>query len=1401
MKANFKEALKRKVVSGLTVSALLVSTFLAPILSTVAVAAEVANPVVDLRILETTDIHTNILNYDYFQDKPTDVFGLSKASTLIKKQQAEVKNSLLFDNGDLIQGNPLGDYIARVDVLKEGQVHPAVKALNLLGYDAGTVGNHEFNFGLDFLNEAFDDAEFPIVNANVFNLDGTPYFDQYEILTKQVTDQSGNTHTIKVGVTGFVPPQILNWDYGHLNGKVSVEDIMVSANKIIPQMKTEGADVIVVLAHSGIDNSGQVDGMENAAYYLTQVEGVDAVLSGHAHAIFPAVEGKKANFPDGNGFDNVKGTINGVPVTMPGSWADHIGQIDLKLELVNGEWIVADSQGVVLPTAGYASDKALEDAIATEHAATINYVNGPVGTTTAPINSYFALVQDDPSVQIVSNAQKWYVDKWIAGAGAQYKGLPVLSSAAPFKAGGRAGDDASYFTDIPTGTIAIKNVADLYLYPNTVYALKINGSELKEWIEWSAGQFNQIDPSNKAEQSLINYNFRSYNFDVIDGVTYEIDVTQPSKYNNDQALINPEASRVKNLQYNGKPVTADMEFIVATNNYRAGTNKIVNPGGKNTILVAPDENRQAIIDYIVNTGEINPSADDNWKIADIDGDVNVTFASAAKAQNYLNGQSYIEHVETNGDLAKFALNLGTRESWQLSILHTNDTHAHVEQYPKLFTAVNKVRSEKENTLLVDAGDVFSGTLFFNQYSGLADLWFMNEIGYDAMTFGNHEFDKDSTTLANFVSRMNFPMVSSNVNVTKDPVLSLLFKNELGKTQTGGNIYPAIVKEIDGEQVGIFGLTTPDTVILASPGRDIVFEDAKIKATETVARLKSDGVNKIIVLSHMGHTSDLELANAVEGIDVIVGGHSHTTLTKPVIVNKAEPTLIVQANEYLNYLGSLDVTFNNEGVVIGHAGELLELDGFEENAAAAEKVAEFEVKLDEIRKKIIGHTNVVLNGERKDIRTKETNLGNLIADGMAQQAYKVDGKTTIALQNGGGIRASIDKGDITLGDAYTVLPFGNLLVTLDLTGAEILEALEHSVSEVEAAQGKFLQVSGLRFKYDINKPVGERVWLVEVKQANGKYKTLDLQATYSVATNAFTADGGDGFTVFKKAKNEGRINELFLLDADVFTSYVQSNSPVSPSVEGRIIQEVKSNAKPEPKPGKGDGTAPTKPKEVKPTIKNGVVTIDTSSIKSLEANSQLIINVEGQTVFKASFTEEQVKLLKEKGIETVISNNDVEVKIPAANLPNGAFEVHVTKMKSVKSAVGEVYDFKITSKGKEYHKFAEMMTLVFKVDAKKVKNPNHVTVLYYNEEKKQWEDIGGTYKDGFVTAQTNHFSTYGAFEVSGEGKDGLSDIPAPHKGNPLPSTATNTFNLLLVGLLVLGAGVGMFLFKRKRLNQA
>ena len=586
----------------------------------------------ELRLLETTDIHTNIVPYDYYQDAETDAFGLAKTATLIRAARNEAPNSLLFDNGDLIQGTPLGDYKAKIDVLEAGEIHPVYQAMNLLDYDAANIGNHEFNYGLDFLNRALAGADFPYVNANVYKADGkTNYFEPYIILDRKITDTAGKTHTLKVGVIGFVPPQIMTWDKSNLAGKVVTKDIVETAQKFVPEMRQAGADLIVAVPHSGFE-AGERQGMdENAVGYLSEVKGIDAILFGHAHSVFPSEQ-----FADYPGADLAKGTINGVPSVMPGFWGDHLGVIDLTLTRQNGSWTVTDSSTEARPIYDAENEKALVDAdpeivnaVAEAHQGTLDYIRSEVAETQAPITSFFAQVLDDPSVQLVNQAQTWYTQRAVQGT--QYEGLPVLSAAAPFKAGGRGGAD--YYTNIPAGKLAIKNVADLYIYPNTLKVVKLTGAGVKEWLERSAGQFNQIQ-AGQPDQPLLNEDFRSYNYDVIDGVSYQIDLSQPSRYDADGNLVNENASRIVNLKYNGQLVTDDQEFLVATNNYRAsGGGAFPGLDGSSIVIDSPDENRQVLIDYLAAEGSVNPSADGNWSFADLPGKVTATFESAAAAQD------------------------------------------------------------------------------------------------------------------------------------------------------------------------------------------------------------------------------------------------------------------------------------------------------------------------------------------------------------------------------------------------------------------------------------------------------------------------------------------------------------------------------------------------------------------------------------------------------------------------------------------------------------------------------------------------------------------------------------------------------------------------------------------------
>ncbi len=600
-----------------------------------------AQATVSLRLMETTDLHANLMNYNYFSGQTDNTVGLVKTASLIRSARDEAANSVLVDNGDLIQGSPLGDYMAKIRGLAAGELHPIYGAMNLLDYDVANVGNHEFNFGLPFLGESINDADFPYISANVFVDDNDdnpdndqPYFQPYLLKTYQLTDDDGQQRQLTIGYIGFVPPQIMQWDANYLTGKVKAKDMVVMAERYVPEMKENGADIVVAIPHSGL-NADPAKGMdENAAYYLSQVDGIDALMLGHSHSYFPG--DRYAELP---GVDLEKGTVNGVAAVMPGFWGNNLGIIDLKLKETDQGWEIADSQsslrpiferddnGQVVPLVE--SDGAVLNAVSQAHEDTLGWVNAPFATLSGDIQSFFAQVQDDPSIQVVNDAQIWYAQRLVRGT--DLADLPVISAAAPFRTGFGGVDNYTY---VPAGDIAYRNVADLYLYPNTVSVMKLTGAQVKEWLERAAGQFNQIDPDSTAVQTLLDPSFPSYNYDVIDGLSYRIDLTQPSRYDGNGELVAPDASRIQALSYQGQPLDEAQSFLVVTNNYRAGGGgNFPGVNSDNLVIAAPDENRQVLADYLMAMSEGNdsgydPSVDGNWSFAPINAQVDVRFMSS-----------------------------------------------------------------------------------------------------------------------------------------------------------------------------------------------------------------------------------------------------------------------------------------------------------------------------------------------------------------------------------------------------------------------------------------------------------------------------------------------------------------------------------------------------------------------------------------------------------------------------------------------------------------------------------------------------------------------------------------------------------------------------------------------------
>ncbi|WCM94306.1 bifunctional 2',3'-cyclic-nucleotide 2'-phosphodiesterase/3'-nucleotidase [Acidovorax sp. NCPPB 2350] len=605
-----------------------------------------------LAVLETTDLHFNVRSYDYFKLADDPSYGFERTATLVRQARQEFANTLLVDNGDTIQGTALADYEAVVKTIPCSQQLSMYKAMGALGFDVGTLGNHEFNYGLPFLNQVLGGgmdvegvdaaqkcagARFPMVLANVYSSKTRqPLVQPYTLIEKTLvatgTDGKEVKLPIKVGVIGFTTPGIMNWDKRYLDGKVYTEGAVESATKYVPELRAKGADIVVALLHGGLDASAYTPTMENPGLYLSKVAGIDAMVMGHQHSVFPDSAATPAYSQ--TGVDNKAGTINGVPAVMASSWGKALGVISLRMKWDGKAWSVDKSASkselrniqTGKDAAGKAvyvnADPAIAPLVESQHQATIGYVKTPIGSTDFRMSTLFADVGDPGAIQIVNQAQQAYVSTYIQANLPQYAQLPVLSVSAPFKSGFQGGAD---YTDVAAGPLAIFNAADLYLYPNTVYAVKVNGADIKNWLEAAARRFNQIDPAKTAEQQLIS-TFPGYNFDMFTSpdVQYEIDVTQAT------------GSRIKNLTYKGQPINTAQEFVIATNNYRATSGKsfIDKLDGSGTIWASPDANRDVVIDFIRKNPVVTRTANGaarSWRFTKATTAGPVVFSSGANA--------------------------------------------------------------------------------------------------------------------------------------------------------------------------------------------------------------------------------------------------------------------------------------------------------------------------------------------------------------------------------------------------------------------------------------------------------------------------------------------------------------------------------------------------------------------------------------------------------------------------------------------------------------------------------------------------------------------------------------------------------------------------------------------------
>jgi len=1214
-----------------------------------------------LTLLETTDVHGNIYPWDYYKNAPVDGRGLAQVYTLVKQIRQENPNVMLFDNGDELQGTPLDYYYAKVEPIQPGQVHPMIQVMNYMGYQAASIGNHEFNYGLSFLDEVINDANYKYLSANVYKYGTTdPYFTPYVILDEAL---NGGQEHIKVGVLGLTTPGIVIWDKSNLDGKLSAGDMVAAAKKYVPEMKAKGADIIVVLAHAGTSGNTSYDqsvqpAPENPVLDLAnQVPGINVIFAGHEHQQIP-----------GKALQNNK--VNGVTIVEASSWGQALGEVDLTLQKTDSGWQVTDAASKLLFTKGVQADQGVLDLVKTAHDKTVQYVTTPIGKTLTPISTAAARLADTAAMQLVNQVQMERVKEALQGT--EYANLPVLSAAAPFN-----GD-----VNIKAGPVSIADIAGIYIYDNTLKAVLITGKDLRGWLEHSAENFLQVTTPDAGYTPIINPKFPGYNFDQIDGVRYQIDITKPV------------GQRIVNLTYNGAPVTDDQKFILATNNYRAGGGGNFPGTGKNAIVVYDklEESRQLIIDYVKSHGTIEVEADNNWSLlptflnhwsaqyavdllnrgiliggssasdvhatggstdmgvlrlndpvtraelvkmlvtaldlpaassqspfVDVAGSWAQPYVDAAYAAGLVKGvdathfdpdatvtrqdaalmvvratagtvpdnqnltyldkfsdraavSTYAEGAVafalengvltgdaagtlrpkatlTRGEAAKIIdlavpEKVGPNDS-KITLVTVNDFHGNLDfvaKYPdygaaKLTTAFREERlANPTGTVLLSAGDMFQGTTVSNLVQGRSVIDWMNLAGFQAMAIGNHEFDWTVDVMKKDMQYADFPFLAANI-----------YDEATGKPVTWAK--PYVMLKAGGLNIGVIGIATPETKIVVMPKNveGLDFRDPAPIVADLAGKLRAQGADLVVVLSHLAsdqdkttgvitgeaadmiHTLTAEYGKAP--IDALITGHSHKYVSGYV-----DGVPVVQALSYGSAYGKITLVYNKDlkQVVRSNVQVVKPSVNLADNEPAADLVSRWHMVIGPLVNEQVA--TLAQDITRTQNKAGESALGDLIADSQ-RAATGAD----IAMMNSGGIRTDLPAGPVTWGQLYAVQPFGNILYTLKMTGQQIHDVLEQGVGGKGA-----LQVSGISYKWDPNKPAGDRIDPKDILLPDGR--PIDLNATYTVAANNFIATGGDNFTVFKSATS----TYTGIVDLDAFVNYLKGlPQPVQYQLQNRI----------------------------------------------------------------------------------------------------------------------------------------------------------------------------------------------------------------------------------------------------------
>ena len=1027
---------------------------------------------VDLVVATTTDVHGRITAWDYYANRSEAIRGLTRAATIVDSVRASNPGRvILLDAGDLLQGNPLAYVAARVS---RDRTNPIIAAMNAMQYDAAAIGNHEYNYGVPYLDSAVRQAKFPFLSANTYRVDpaGVHAYRPWTIV-----ERAG----IKVGIVGATTPGVMLWDAENVRGRVRLGDIVPAVRDAAQEARRAGADIIIVTVHSGLNEPSSYDTVttgvpsENvAARIASEVPGIDLVLYGHSHK-------------------EVRGsTIGQTLLVQPKNWATSVDVAHLVVSRVDGAWRVTERRSDLVQAAGHAESPAVLAATDAIHRETVAYVTTPIGSTTERWTADSARLKDTPLIDFMLETER-------KAAGSD------LASTAAFSTEAAMGP----------GPITIAQVAQLYPYDNTLRAVRITGKQLRDYLEFSSRYYKTIaSPTSPLETEA---EIPGYNFDIVSGVDYAIDVSKPV------------GLRVTKLDYKGVPVRDSDTFTMALNNYRqTGGGGYAMLSGAPVVYDKQQEIRQLLIDEVMRHGAIH-QADyftQNW-----------TLVRGPGLEIHQGGAAAVPRLGALPAVQP-AFPAGTRF---LRIIATNDFHGALEPRPDasgvlrggaayVATALDRARRECApdcETLLLDAGDLFQGTPASNLSYGRPVVEYYNRMGYAASALGNHEFDWGLDTLRARMRQAKFGFFGANVRYKDGRDVEWIRNDTIvvrGRTKIG--------------IIGVSTVATPTTT-RASNVVTLRFDDPAPIVDSIGTALRKRGANFIVVIAHAGAFCSangatecggeiIDLARKIRThVDAIVSGHTHSLVN--TVVNGIP---IVQARSSGRAIDVLDLAIGGaSGLATRH--EVREL--------AVDTIKPFPA-VDSIVKRAVARVASLVNRHVATIPVTLTRtgpqypLGNLIAD-----AHRWAGKGDVGITNNGGIRTELRAGEATYGSLFEVQPFGNLLYSLTMTGAQLRGLLEQMLSKDRVND----HVSGLTIKYDPAKPAGSRI--VSVTMADGT--PLSDTRTYNVIMNDFLATGGEGYNAAGRATSS---RSLDIVDLDALINYMATlPSPIVAPTEVRI----------------------------------------------------------------------------------------------------------------------------------------------------------------------------------------------------------------------------------------------------------